>query len=187
MTIKRYLIEPQPVIPDSIKDIAIHSQAQGRVWYLISKGDGINRWVEQQRLWEMPEPMVQESKPHAIEYWREVHPYRQQGRTAGLEQKDGLWYWTVEDNSKGGSMRKDKLSAVQLRVLRQLRESDDWMTAYELKCSLSTLYSLSSRRNYVTRDAMKPGDIFSPQTNIHWQITTVGRDYIRELEQGVTK
>lgn len=79
--------------------------------------------------------------------------------------------------------KKDKLSPTQLGVLRQLAASDDWMTAYDLKCRLSTLYSLSSRRNYVTRDAMRYGDIFSPSTNIHWQITTVGRDYLEQLDK----
>lgn len=30
---------------------------------------------------------------------------------------------------------KDKLSVTQLKVLRQLAASDDWMTAYDLQCS----------------------------------------------------
>lgn len=186
---KRYLVEPQPVIHYKIKDVTIHSEAQGRIWYLKSTGDGIHVWAETRRLWQMPEPMIADSKPDSIEYWREVHPYWKEGYTTGLEQIDGLWYWTVEDNirRRGSMPKQDKLSATQLRVLRQLYESDDWMTAYALKCSMSTLYSLSSRRNYVTRGPMRLGDIFSPQTNIEWQITTIGKDFLHQLNSEVTK
>lgn len=82
--------------------------------------------------------------------------------------------------------KKDKLSPTQLAVLRALAASDDWTTAYDLRCRLSTLYSLSSRRNYVVRDVMKLGDIFTPHTNINWQITTVGRDYLKQLDEKET-
>lgn len=78
--------------------------------------------------------------------------------------------------------KKDKLSETQLKVLRQLYIADDWMSAYDLKCSLSTLYSLSSRRNYVIHDVVRTGDIFAPR-QINWQITTVGRDYLAQLDR----
>lgn len=77
---------------------------------------------------------------------------------------------------------KDKLTKEQERVLRVLYATDDWMTAYDLKCQMGTLYSLSSRRNYVARDAVRAGDIFSPRTNINWQITTVGREVVEQLD-----
>lgn len=79
-------------------------------------------------------------------------------------------------------VRKDKLTKEQERVLRVLYATDDWMTAHDLKCQMGTLYSLSSRRNYVVRDVVRAGDILLPRINIHWQITTVGREVVEQLD-----
>lgn len=80
------------------------------------------------------------------------------------------------------SKNKDKLTKEQERVLRALALKDDWMSAYELQCQMGTLYSLSSRRNYVIRDVMREGDIAFPR-QINWQITTVGREVIAQLDK----
>lgn len=187
---RRYRVERQPEIPQGVKDYEVYSEDGGRVWFIVSSADGVNRWIEIARKWEMPEPMLQSAKPDAVEYWREVYAEWQPGDDVNLVEEGGVWYWEVDNDEEQiynlqqgeSDMPKDKLSETQLRVLRKLAASDDWMTAYDLQCSLSTLYSLSSRRNYVARDAMRPGDIFTPHTNIHWQITTVGKEYLAQVD-----
>ena len=98
--ITRYGVEPQPVIPPGVTDLITKAEAGGKIWSIYSEGQGVNRWAKDRQRWGMSREMIEESKPDAIEYWRAVCPYWQEGVAIQLIYNiyDG-WQWVVEDES----------------------------------------------------------------------------------------
>ena len=93
---QKIAVHRQPVIPEEVKDFTLNSEGKGRIWFILSAGDGVERWAEQMRRWGMPAQMVEESKPHSVELWREVCPHWNPNVDVQLEQgEDGLFYWIV--------------------------------------------------------------------------------------------
>lgn len=98
MSIVRYRVESQPKIPSGVTDLITRSEAGGKIWHIHSEGQGVTRWATIRLRWGMGREMVEESKPHAIEYWREVCPHWREGVLVQLVYNihDG-WQWVVED------------------------------------------------------------------------------------------
>lgn len=96
--IKRYRVEPQPKIPPGVTDLITRGEGGGKIWSIHSEGQGVNLWAKERLRWGMGREMVEESKPHAIEYWREVCPHWREGVSVQLAHDiyDG-WQWVVED------------------------------------------------------------------------------------------
>lgn len=96
--ITRYRVQPQPLIPVGVTDWITRSEANGKIWSIHSEGQGVAQWAAERLRWGMSRQMVEESKPDAIEYWRELCPYWREGVSIQLVYNihDG-WQWIVED------------------------------------------------------------------------------------------
>ena len=66
-------------------------------------------------------------------------------------------------------MRCEKLSETQVRTLNKM-EYDKWYCAYELRVGMNTLSALFVR-DYIRRSRTRPGDMWTPRTNIEWRLT----------------
>lgn len=97
-------IFPFPKIPDGVNDIEVKSEAQGKIWTMQSGGDGIDQWAQERRgpTWGMPEKMIEDAKPHYIEYWRALCPFWTEDVVIDVIRKEDqlggrTYYWLVTD------------------------------------------------------------------------------------------
>ena len=78
-------------------------------------------------------------------------------------------------------MMSERLSPTQIGVLANLRHIEEPACAYELRCSMATLYGLFSRGLVSRKDEL--GSLFSPRTNVIWELTPAGVDALVEKAQ----
>jgi hypothetical protein len=94
------LVERQPNIPFGVNDVVAKAEwhKYGGYWVvsLYSTGDGVRHWGLSWRRNGMPEALIREVSPDAVEYYREICPCAAENQTPTLFLAyDGLWYWEV--------------------------------------------------------------------------------------------
>lgn len=101
------LVTPQPQIPEGVDDLHVFCDnttnpdhlSYMRVWVIQSDGKGVDHWAkERKETWQMPDWMVETSRPDSIEYWRQLYPGDlPPGARVTLKQlpTDKLWYWKI--------------------------------------------------------------------------------------------
>ena len=97
--IQKHEVSPQPAIPPGVKDVVVKQEYPSShpwIFTITSTGDGLDRWAKQRAQWGMSADVIAESKPDAIEYFRDVCEYWIPGCTLQLVEEDGVWYWVIE-------------------------------------------------------------------------------------------